>query len=192
MSPRTSEQFEEIREEKKTLIMETALDLFATQGFYSTSIQDIAKKAGISKGLLYNYFDSKEELMRSIIMKGLDDILVFFDPDHDGILTQKEIQYFIGETFRIMQENVDFWKLYIAIITQPPVLKLADKKFSEVSGRLWGMIEAYFQQQGDPDPKVSARIFVSLLDGIGMHYIMDPENFPLESVKQRLLDFYTI
>jgi hypothetical protein len=53
------------------------------------------------------------------------------------------------------------------------------------------MVEQYFEQQGDPEPKVSARIFGSLLDGIGMHFLMDPENFPVEAVKQRLLDFYT-
>jgi len=189
--PRTSKQFEEIREEKRALIMDTALDLFANKGFHSTSIQDIAEKAGISKGLLYNYFDSKEDLIRIIIAKGLDDIFVFFDPNHDGILTKQEIQYFIEETFRIMEENMEFWKLYISILTQPLVLKLVEKRFSEIMGSLWRIIERYFEQQGEKDPKVSARIFGALLDGIGLHFILDPENFPLEAVKQKLIDFYT-
>lgn len=191
MSPRTSKQFEEIREEKKVLIMETALELFANKGFYSTSIQDIAKKAGISKGLLYNYFESKEDLMRSIIAKGLDEILVFFDPNKDGVLTKQEVQFFIEETFRAMKENMDFWKLYIAIITQPPVLKLVDKRFSETIGTLWAMVEQYFEQQGEPDPKASARILGALLDGIGIHFILDPESFPLDAVKQKIIEFYT-
>jgi len=171
--------------------MDTALDLFANKGFHSTSIQDIAEKAGISKGLLYNYFDSKEDLIRIIIAKGLDDIFVFFDPNHDGILTKQEIQYFIEETFRIMEENMEFWKLYISILTQPLVLKLVEKRFSEIMGSLWRIIERYFEQQGEKDPKVSARIFGALLDGIGLHFILDPENFPLEAVKQKLIDFYT-
>ena len=191
MSPRTSKQFEKIREEKKMLIIETGIELFANKGFYSISIQDIAKKAGISKGLLYNYFNSKEDLMCAIIAKGLDDLLVFFDPDHDGVLTKQEIQYFIEEAFRTMEENMDFWKLYIAVLTQPPVLKLVDRKISDRIESLWAMIEQYFVQQGEPDPKASAKIFGALLDGIGIHFILDPENFPLEAVKQKLIGFYT-
>lgn len=170
--------------------METALDLFANVGFHSTSIQDIAKKAGISKGLLYNYFDSKEDLIRTIVAKGLDDIMFFFDPDHDGILTRHEIRYFIEETFRIMEENVELWKLYFAILTQPPVLKLVNKKFSETIASLFDMIEQYFEKQGKADPKASARVFGALLDGIGIHFVLDPENFPLESVKQKIIELY--
>ena len=190
MSPRTSEQFEAIREEKKLLIMDTALELFANEGFHSTSIQDIANKAGISKGLLYNYFESKEELIRLIIARGLEEIMAFFDPDDDGMLTRQEIRYFIEETFRILEENVEFWKLYFAILTQPPVLKLVDKVFQETIESFFDMVERYFEEMGDKDPKASARVFIALLDGIGIHYVMNPENFPLESVKQKIIELY--
>ncbi len=190
MSPRTSEQFEAIREEKKLLIMDTALELFANEGFHSTSIQDIANKAGISKGLLYNYFESKEELIRLIIARGLEEIMAFFDPDDDGMLTRQEIRYFIEETFRILEENVEFWKLYFAILTQPPVLKLVDKVFQETIESFFDMVERYFEEMGDKDPKASARVFIALLDGLGIHYVMNPENFPLESVKQKIIELY--
>ena len=190
MSPRTPQQFEEIREGKKLLIMETALELFANEGFHSTSIQDIAKKADISKGLLYNYFESKEELIRIIIAKGLEEIMTYFDPNHDGMLTKQEIKYFIKETFRILEENLEFWKLYFAILTQPPVLKLVDKVFQETIQSLFRMVERYFEQLGDENPEASARVFIALLDGIGIYYVLDPENFPLESVKQKIIELY--
>ena len=64
MSPRTKQQFEDIREEKRSLIMKVALELFAEEGYHNTSISKIASRAGISKGLLYNYFDSKEDLIK--------------------------------------------------------------------------------------------------------------------------------
>ena len=60
MSPRTPQQFEEIREEKMTLIMDIALEHFANEGYHTTTINHIARHAGISKGLMYNYFESKE------------------------------------------------------------------------------------------------------------------------------------
>ena len=53
--PKTKEQFEEIRNKSKAAIIEAALELFANNGFHNTSITQIAKKAGVSKGLMYNY-----------------------------------------------------------------------------------------------------------------------------------------
>jgi len=54
MTPRTEQQYEEIRKSKKKLILDTALELFATEGYYPTSISKIAERARISKGLIYN------------------------------------------------------------------------------------------------------------------------------------------
>ncbi|HWO77063.1 MAG TPA: TetR/AcrR family transcriptional regulator [Bacillus sp. (in: firmicutes)] len=52
--------------EKEKRIVEEAMKLFAKKGFSSTSVQEIADEAGISKGAFYLYFKSKEELMISI------------------------------------------------------------------------------------------------------------------------------
>ncbi|MET3699131.1 TetR family transcriptional regulator [Bacillus oleivorans] len=52
--------------EKEKRIIEEAMKLFAKKGFSSTSVQEIADEAGISKGAFYLYFKSKEELMISI------------------------------------------------------------------------------------------------------------------------------
>ncbi len=63
------DRFEEIRYERKKQIMNSALHLFATKGFHQTSISSIAKHAQISKGLMYNYFESKDALLCEIIPK---------------------------------------------------------------------------------------------------------------------------
>jgi AcrR family transcriptional regulator len=81
MSPRTKIQFEEIRESKRRKILDAAVECFATTGFHAVSISDLAKHAGISKGLMYNYFSSKDELLKAIFfeifssfLKGCSDI----------------------------------------------------------------------------------------------------------------------
>ncbi len=55
------------KEEKKAKIMLQALKLFSKEGFYSTTIPDIAKSLGMSVGNLYNYFKSKDILAKEII-----------------------------------------------------------------------------------------------------------------------------
>ncbi|WP_456470278.1 TetR/AcrR family transcriptional regulator [Caminibacter sp.] len=56
------------KEEKKEQIMKTALSLFAKQGFYSTTIADIAREMGMSVGNMYNYFPSKESLAKELLI----------------------------------------------------------------------------------------------------------------------------
>ena len=66
MSPRSQQQFKEMRESRKQQIMDAALELFAREGYSHCSISKLAAHAGISKGLMYNYFDSKEDLFFAV------------------------------------------------------------------------------------------------------------------------------
>ncbi len=65
--PRTQEQFNQMKDEARQKIMSAALCLFSHKGLSATSIVDIAKKAGVSSGLLYHYFRSKEELFSELV-----------------------------------------------------------------------------------------------------------------------------
>lgn len=58
---------EDKRQLKKESIMQGALELFAKNGFYTTTIPDIAKSIGMSVGNMYNYFKSKDILAKEII-----------------------------------------------------------------------------------------------------------------------------
>lgn len=185
--PRTVVQFEQIREQKIDLIMHTALDLFANEGYYPTSISKIAQKAGISKGLMYNYFESKEDLILAIIGNGIKTLTKSLDPDHDGFLTEEEFEYHVNENFTILQENTDYWKLYFATMMQPAVFRLAASKFSDFVPPLKSVVEEYFKRKGVADPEAEAAYFDALLDGIFLNYVMDPARFPLERIKKMIL-----
>jgi len=56
------------KEQKKETIIHTALNLFSKNGFYNTTIPDIAKQVGMSVGNFYNYFKSKEILAKELIL----------------------------------------------------------------------------------------------------------------------------
>lgn len=51
---------------RKNLLVEHALDLFASQGYEKTTVSQIAKSSGVAKGLVYYYFDSKDEILESV------------------------------------------------------------------------------------------------------------------------------
>ena len=191
MTPRTSKQFEEMRDSKRKLIMESALKLFARHGFFDTSINMISVEAGISKGLMYNYFKSKEDLLRSVVFQGIDKFIVLFDPDNDGVLTKTELKFFVEETFHTIETDISFWKIYFSVLSQPQVLKIVGEKFWEIINPVFEILENYFERSNFKNPKIETRLFGALMDGICINYILDPENFPLEEIKQKVIELYT-
>ena len=132
MSPRSEEQFEEIRVEKRQLILDTALELFANYGYHTTSVSQIAKKAKISKGLMYNYFDSKEHVLKEIIEIGFNETYQILDPNKDGILEVDEMEFFIDKTFELLKKNVEFWRCYFKISFQSDVFPFLEEKMKPV------------------------------------------------------------
>lgn len=188
MSPKSEKQFEEIRQSKTRLIKTTALELFALSGYENTSISKIAKEASISKGLLYNYFDSKEELLKEIIFEQLDLMLELFDSNKDGVLESDELKHFIHESFRMVKKNPEFWRLYFMLLFQPHVMKLAEKRILEIAEPILANTTDYFRRQGYEKPEVWARYIGALLDGVSMNYIADPENFPIDDIEHIVIN----
>lgn len=185
--PRTEEQYEAIRGVRRNQILEAALELFADKGYFTTSISQIAAKAGISKGLMYNYFQGKEDLILAIIWEGISKITENFDPNRDGYLTEDEFEFFVNESFRILQDNSDYWKLYFATLMQPAVFNLMSAKYAEILPKLTGVIRDYYQRKGAEDPETEALLFGATLDGISMNFLMNPESFPLEKMKSLII-----
>jgi AcrR family transcriptional regulator len=190
--PRTPQQYEEIREVKRELIRKNALQLFATEGYYAASIQDIAAKAGISKGLMYNYYESKEQLLKEIVTEGFDRIMEMIDPDRDGVLTSREMEGLFDELFRILREEREFWSFYFSILPQPGVVRIVHKELRNIYASLLHLLEGYFTTAGYDDPKTEAVFFGSLLDGVFINYFMNHRNYPVEKIKLRLLEMYKV
>ncbi len=66
--------FEKRRDQKKKDILKAALTLFMEYGIQKVAITEIAKKASVSQVTIYNYFDSKENLVRSVFKFYVDQV----------------------------------------------------------------------------------------------------------------------
>ena len=140
--PRTKEQVDEMRKKKRDLIMSVSLELFAENGYHATSISHIAQKAGISKGLMYNYFESKKKLLEDLILHGYNSIFENLDVNHDGILTKEEYIYFIDQSFNLLQHNLSHWKLFFSLLLQPKVTETFATSYTERIAPLYAMFIA--------------------------------------------------
>ncbi len=188
MSPRSKKQFAQIRQSRKASIMEVATRLFATNGFDSTSISKIAAEAGVSKGLLYNYFKNKDALVREIALDGLNQIMLALDLNMSEPLTREIFIDIIDRNFSHLKQHTDSWRLYIAVITQPHVMALVQKELYDAVGPFMTAVSNYFKKKGVKNPQAYGYFIGALLDGIGLDFLFDTENYPLEEVKQIIID----
>lgn len=214
MSPKSQQQLEGMREEKKALIMDTALQHFANQGFHATTINHIAKHAGISKGLMYNYFKSKEDLLSEIIKKSVSEIYNYFDIDRDGYLSCDEFEFFIRKLSRILSEKRTFWRLFFQVLMQSEVreeflgtiigngsLFKSANEFKEGSflSDIMKIITEYFERQKairgkEYDPWLNMNMFLLTIKGFAITYVfMDPhetDNDYFEKTVDNIIDTY--
>lgn len=186
--PRTKQQFEAIRKESKQKILDAALEVFAKQGYYSASVSAIAVRAGVSKGLMYNYFKSKEDMLHELMIGMMDALMCEYMPlKPGGKFKQNDIINFINVGVDLVSDKPHFWKLYFSVFIQPDVMAIVLDKMMEMSKPyMIGMTE-YFKEQGVKNPEVMMRYFSAVMDGIQMHIMLDPENFPAEEVKKILI-----
>lgn len=101
--------------------MDAALAHFANHGYHHTSMNQIAKQVGISKGLIYNYFQSKEDLLNEIINRSMSDFSSNFRPDNDSCLSEEEFELFIRKFFLILKEKIEFWRMFFQLVIQKDV-----------------------------------------------------------------------
>ena len=85
--------FDKIPKEKRDRILNVAIEEFANNGFENTSIQQIAKKSGISVGSVYKYFENKETLFSMVVHEGmssLEELLMSLADSSDDIIVKAE------------------------------------------------------------------------------------------------------
>ncbi len=190
MSPRTSKQFEEIRVESRKKILDAAFVLFAQQGFNNTSIAQIAREAGISKGLIYNYFEKKEDLMKAIVLEGFEQGHEFFQEMMKAPAGKERLRLMIEMTFDFLVEKPQFNRLMGQISLQldqfPELEQFVKAKYVS----LLPLMTQFLRESGHPQPAAEARLLGALMDGIALQFIVLGEALPLEMMKNDLIQKY--
>jgi len=195
MSPRTPKQFEDMREEKRTLIMDVALEHFANAGFHATTINHIARHAGISKGLMYNYFSSKEELLSELIERSVNEIYGDFDINRDGYLSEDEFEVFIRKVYHLLSEKRSIWRLFFQLMMQREVMDYFTSSYRnpesthphslfrqdhQMAG-IANMIKDYFIRKGSGmpsgyDPEIEMEMFIHTFKGFSLAVVFSDES----------------
>lgn len=166
-----------IRDEKKSQIIHAALKLFSENGYHGTSTSMIAKAAGISKGLLYHYIESKEKLIQEICKTVYDLIYQHAEIHKDHVLTSQELEGFVRKSFAAIRSNKDFFRLIVSLSMNEDVRKIMMVVGSEIGiGSEHFLLKQYFESHFEK-PELELSLFLTMVKGSTLLYCTEPDYY---------------
>ncbi|MDA3891889.1 MAG: helix-turn-helix domain containing protein [Salinivirgaceae bacterium] len=173
--------------DKKENILNAALELFAKEGFTATSTSKIAKKAGVSEGLIFRHFKNKDGLLEAILHEGEERIKILFA----NIIFETNAKKVIDLVFDMVlgiaasSDATDFWKLQYKIKWELEMY--AESKMEPLELALTNA----FKKLAFNNPEMEARSLLIIMDGLAMRYFLQKDfdinsavNFLREKFKQ--------
>ena len=170
--PRSREQLEKIKQQKKLQILQAALELFARQGFHATSVDQIARHAGVSKGLIYNYFTSKQDLLVAIINSIFAEMDKAFPDVDPQSLSSENLENYILTSMQAIELDPQLLRLYFMLYMQPDVESIVKPMVQQYLDKIVEFLSPYYHTRGIENPRPIVLGLIAALDGLSLHYIL--------------------
>jgi AcrR family transcriptional regulator len=125
------------RDARPSEIIEAGLREFAEQGFAAARLEDIARRAGIAKGTIYRYFDSKEALFEAVLLSRAGGIIGNMEAAiaaHDGPMLPL-MEVVIGEFYRELRQSDILVLMRIIIADGERFPRVTEFYFNEIVRR---------------------------------------------------------
>jgi AcrR family transcriptional regulator len=168
--------------DKRRLLLDAAVRVFARKGFHAARVGDIAEEAHVAHGLLYHYFSSKEEVLATIFRETWTDLLgAVSDVEESEAPAREQLRQVAAILLRSWRRNPDLVRVLVREVTRS----------SEVERRI-GEIDAAFealerivrtgQEAGelrdDLDARLAAVVFYGALEEILTGWVLGqiPDN----------------
>ncbi len=159
-------------------ILQSAVQLFLGEGYEATSVNDICKHAGVSKGSFYHYFETKQVLFLSLmenwssrVMQSVLGEPITEDSNAKDVLIQMPYQF--NMAFAAVPRGfpmlVDFWRQAMA---DPAIWKTAVEPYRYFMGFFMRIIEAG-QQDGSIRKDIDSEILARLLVAVAMGFLLE-------------------
>jgi AcrR family transcriptional regulator len=188
--PTSPEKPLEAAESARERILLSAMELFANRGFGNTSVRAIAKCAGVSQGLMYIYFKSKDDLLKAIFERGMRDVRASWQLDDGTATPYEKIESLLRKSFAILKEHATFWRLIHALRMQPEVLETLALELGQLSDLIQEHLTALCREAGLERPEIEAKVLFAFIDGVAQQLVMAPDGYPIEDVIESLLKKY--
>jgi AcrR family transcriptional regulator len=182
----------DVAAERKDQIVRATVECITKYGYHNFSMQDVARTAGVSKGIIHYYFLNKDELMMSVLDKVAGDIERVLVSEMESIPDAKrKLEVFIDVCFDIVrstkeyyQVNMDFWTQINQKEDVRKVIARHYAKFRETAANVIreGMTSGSFRQV---EAREYASYVVAVIDGLSLQWLFDETVFDYEGITKK-------
>ncbi len=152
----------------------------------------IAEEAGVSLGLAYNYFSGKQELLQSIVEEGVRQVQATLDELDGTVPPEDRLRRFVKTSLDAVRANRAFWQLLYGLRHQPEAVSTVRDDLNALNDDIHAHLCEILTALGDDTPKASARLLYAALDGVGQHYVRDPDTYPLDTIAETIVDRFSV
>lgn len=179
MTPRNENQNMQLREERREQILQAALKVFSRRGLAATKISEIAKEAGLSHGLVYHYFNSKDEIFITLVKKALEGSKLVVDLASQQKLSPLDQLHWLTKTILtgLSNDGAYFFLIIVQAFTSDAVPDQVKEMISSNSSSTFeGILPIILagQQAGQivkEDPAKLASSYFAMIQGISMQHV---------------------
>ncbi len=134
-------------EDRREQIIDAAMHVFAQKGFARATNKDIAREAGITPGLIYHYFDSKEALLKAII-EGRSPLRIVNTLPPQALAMPPEVflRFIVMQVLGILEEE-NFIQLIRVFLPEVVYNANTGSTISNAMQQALGFLESYFQSK---------------------------------------------
>lgn len=191
---------EENREKSKELILRASLELFSMKGYGSTTMELIADRAGISRGLPYLYFESKERLLYAILQRHFareKEYIAGLPTEYRD--SHEFVEIMLKKMCNPFEDGVDGdscleMRLIMSMMLLPETKSIIQdwvKEFqSEIMEEYFQSIKRNFESFGIKDVETEMEYLRMLFFGFTFSRLCMGEDFPAEKIKSRVFCNY--
>ncbi|NGP75704.1 TetR/AcrR family transcriptional regulator [Balneolaceae bacterium YR4-1] len=189
MCPRSPTKNEEIRQQTRRQIRNAAFELFAAKGFAQTSVRSIAEKAGISKGLIYHYFDGKDDILHAIFndLTEVGKEALNFPED---LSSSERLRKMLHMIFSYIEHATEVVRLMVSLALQPDAVEKLKSSIDAYNERQIRILAPLFEDLGYDNPKLEAYYLAAKLDGITLGYLTLGKDYPFAKMKEKVMNDY--
>jgi AcrR family transcriptional regulator len=144
--------------DKRRLILDAAVRVFARQGFHTCRVSDIADEAGVAYGLVYHYFQSKDQVLDTLFLQRWDVLLeAIRETDALDIPAREKLEAIAGFIIESYRHDPDLMKVIIIEVTRAANTFGAAHlgKITEAYGLIRGVVEKA-QSNGEFSTRIPA------------------------------------
>ena len=140
-------------EARRQVILDAALDVFAEGGFHETSLESVASRAGVSKALIYEHFESKRELHQALLETYVYDMLervtgaVAAGAGSAEARLKAGLEGFLG----FVEGSRDAWRMLIRNRANADVSDFFERLFDEVAQMVGGLMAEDYPESALPE-----------------------------------------